>query len=650
MKVINILFFLFLTCSLNSQILIYQDIFNGGVTGDGYDCSFSNDPGILNVNINPGSTIKKAILLTTMYQHPANATFFLNSNPVILNPQNDLINEYWESYSGSNYLISTLISDVTPYINSSDNSYNLIPVQNQSANITNDGGYASYYLLIVYENPLLPKMALAIYNNNKNAYYFVNYPITELNPIDLNYEVGLTLNASDICDTVNDGSYVKINTQDIGLIGGQEDNTTWSCTGSKGSFFYQNNTTYGIGNDNANATMSGPDVLANIESFLSSTTSFDVSFSYQQGFSGGYQSNPIHQLFLAYTSTCDTFSVTTSKDTSICRGETLQLYATGGTSTGSAPAYEWLPTTDLSCSTCPNPIFTGDSSQFYTVRIWNNDSCSVVRPVKVIVREEPQFGSINSTPAICGTNTGQVILSAQVGTATPISYSWNSGINQTSGTFSNLFDGNQLFTMQDGFGCTNDTLITVLENNPTIAQFTVNPASGAVPLTVSVSNTSQFATTYDWWLNDSNQGSVFSSFVCDTSGTYSIQLIAWQFDPSCADTFSLSVIAFDSVIIQLPNVFTPNTDGINDFFTFTANTPLSVDVVILNRWGNVVFNFSGDLPDGQTNLWNGKIDGEITDGTYFYNVEVKASNETPLKIVKQTPFPIKSEGFVQLIR
>lgn len=652
MKVINVLFFFILTHSVDGQTTIYQELIHGGVTGNGYNSSLSNDIGIINVNIEAGSSIKKAFLFTTIYQDPIDDLLYLNGHSIMLNPNESSPIEYTANIGGNGiYRIRSLITDVTAFIDSFDNSYNIIPPQNQNQDIFNFGGYSNFYLLIIYENLSLPQTAITIFTNNKNANYLVNYPITNINPIDLNYNAAFTLNSSWLCDTLGDGSYVKINNQDIGLIGGMEDNTNWYCTGSKGSFYYQNNTTFGIGNDVANTTMAGPDVLANIESYLTSTTSFDVTFTYQQGNVAGSKTNPIHQLFLAHTTTCDTFSVSVPNDTTVCQGETLQLFATGGNSTGALPTYEWIPATGLSCNTCPNPIFTADSSMLYTVRIRNNDSCSVVRPVKIIVRPTPQIGSISMVPSECGTTNGSITVNSMNDTQLPISYTIDGNLPQSNSVFSNLSASNYTIALIDGFGCqSEDSLMEVGTVNSTISNFTVSPSTGAAPLTVAIANSSQNASNFNWFVNDIPQGTSLNAYTFNTSGNYTIELVAWQFDPTCADTFSLTISVYDSVIIQIPNVFTPNNDGINDHFSLNSNFELQADVSIVNRWGNEVFTFTGNINAGTTNLWDGKdifTQIPVFDGTYFYKITFTAPEGSSLPFETGT-FPISKEGFVEV--
>lgn len=71
-------------------------------------------------------------------------------------------------------------------------------------------------------------------------------------------------------------------------------------------------------------------------------------------------------------------------------------------------------------------------------------------------------------------------------------------------------------------------------------------------------------------------------------------------------------------IVDMPNVFTPNNDDTNDFFTpiFIKNIE-TFHISILNRWGNVVFE-SNDT----TYQWDGKSQGEdCSQGVYFWKVQ-----------------------------
>lgn len=67
--------------------------------------------------------------------------------------------------------------------------------------------------------------------------------------------------------------------------------------------------------------------------------------------------------------------------------------------------------------------------------------------------------------------------------------------------------------------------------------------------------------------------------------------------------------------INIPNIFTPNNDGINDNYSFEISKKNSeIDFAIQNRWGETVYQSS----DYQIH-WDGKVNGVFcSEGTYFW--------------------------------
>ena len=84
------------------------------------------------------------------------------------------------------------------------------------------------------------------------------------------------------------------------------------------------------------------------------------------------------------------------------------------------------------------------------------------------------------------------------------------------------------------------------------------------------------------------------------------------------------------------NIFSPNNDGVNDELAFTNDSNIKGSVVILNRWGNVVYE-SDDL----TKKWNGKsqLGIDVIEGVYFYKIEY---------VLNATHKP--KSGFVSVVR
>jgi len=72
--------------------------------------------------------------------------------------------------------------------------------------------------------------------------------------------------------------------------------------------------------------------------------------------------------------------------------------------------------------------------------------------------------------------------------------------------------------------------------------------------------------------------------------------------------------------LNIPNVFTPNGDGMNDTFVIEdLNKYPENEILIFNRWGNTVFQ-----EKNYHNEWTGN---GLSEGTYFYILKVKSSAE-----------------------
>ena len=105
-------------------------------------------------------------------------------------------------------------------------------------------------------------------------------------------------------------------------------------------------------------------------------------------------------------------------------------------------------------------------------------------------------------------------------------------------------------------------------------------------------------------------------------------------------------------IISAPNVFTPNNDqdNANELFELTTENLEELQLIIFNRWGNIVFNETSVDPDNDNPAWNGQIDNsgkEAEAGVYFYKyIAVGTENQ-----FTDTPAPVvEGHGFLHLVR
>ncbi|WP_316804251.1 Ig-like domain-containing protein [Pedobacter nototheniae] len=96
-------------------------------------------------------------------------------------------------------------------------------------------------------------------------------------------------------------------------------------------------------------------------------------------------------------------------------------------------------------------------------------------------------------------------------------------------------------------------------------------------------------------------------------------------------TVTLGLNFFD---ITIPNLFTPNGDGINDTFEIRGlNQYGANELTIVNRWGNEVFR-----QNNYQNTWTGE---GLNEGTYYYLLKVTRKGSTDTQVFK---------GYITLVR
>lgn len=123
------------------------------------------------------------------------------------------------------------------------------------------------------------------------------------------------------------------------------------------------------------------------------------------------------------------------------------------------------------------------------------------------------------------------------------------------------------------------------------------------------------------------------------AGEYIVKLKASSSE--CEATDSIKVTVLES-FIDVPNVFTPNGDGVNDEFRVVYRSIVSFNAWVYNRWGRLVCKWT-DPAKG----WDGRINGkQAAPGAYYYVIEAIGSD----KDKNGEPIKWKCSGDINLLR
>ena len=77
-----------------------------------------------------------------------------------------------------------------------------------------------------------------------------------------------------------------------------------------------------------------------------------------------------------------------------------------------------------------------------------------------------------------------------------------------------------------------------------------------------------------------------------------------------------------SFSLVIPNIFSPNGDGLNDVFFPSSKHPVDIlSFLVFDRWGNQIFILENVTTNDPTKGWNGKnSDRETLPGSYIWRM------------------------------
>lgn len=318
----------------------------------------------------------------------------------------------------------------------------------------------------------------------------------------------------------------------------------------------------------------------------------------------------------------------------LCPGQNVTFTA-NPTNGGTTPGYQWqingAGNFGSNSTFTTNSLNSGDQ---VSVIMTSTDPCpnpATATSNVIVVTVYPLVTVTTAGDATtCPGEPSQICATAADGNGGPYNYSWSpSGGNTDCITVSP--SSTTVYTVSATDGCNSNpakgtVTITVLPGST--PDFTYSPSDVSIlSPTVSFKDLTTNGTVVSWDFGDSACGNNTSVLANPTHtfckpGIYTVKLVTTN--PSgCLDSVTYTVEIRNEYYYYIPNSFTPNGDGFNDFFgpqgtDALQSEPLNYTMSIYNRWGEKIFETENtSLP------WTGVANdgGKVVEaGVYVYRI------------------------------
>jgi gliding motility-associated-like protein len=282
-----------------------------------------------------------------------------------------------------------------------------------------------------------------------------------------------------------------------------------------------------------------------------------------------------------------------------------------------------------------NPSYTYPGPGTYTVTLIaqdpNGSSCNDTLDVDITIN--PPFAINGGPDASFCTGTGAII--GPQGSFPNVTFSWSPGTDlsatnvqnpQASPNATSIY----IVTATNDEGCVDTDSVTVFVGQfPTSVidtSLTADCNGWTLTLNAPTLDTANYNITWVFTLDSTVATGPLVVRNFDFGDTTSV--VVYLIDPNggCSDTLTLNQLLPPTgqfFTEPVPNVFTPNGDGLNDCFKpdILQGFENCYTMVIYNRWGKKVFE-----TDDANTCWNGNIksDGaDVSEGVYYYILDFK---------------------------
>jgi gliding motility-associated-like protein len=276
-----------------------------------------------------------------------------------------------------------------------------------------------------------------------------------------------------------------------------------------------------------------------------------------------------------------------------------------------------------------NGQFSGLAAGSYSATITDAQFCTYGSTINISQPTELNVTITTIQPLCPGQLSGSAEANVNGGSA-PYTFTFSTGQTGAVNVLSGIGAGTYDVTITDNQGCVTVAQSTLTD--PDSLTLSVNPVEAAVMLGESLTlelQSNYTGTVYSWSPETGLSCSACAQPVVTTYYDITYTVVA-ENENGCSASLTIPVSVTPRYDVYIPNVFSPNGDGANDFLTYYGNQAAikQVQFSVFNRWGEKVFESSGIHFQ-----WDGQYRGNpLPVGVYTYQARFVFVNNysTPL--------------------
>lgn len=267
------------------------------------------------------------------------------------------------------------------------------------------------------------------------------------------------------------------------------------------------------------------------------------------------------------------------------------------------------------------------SPGMYTLNVIDRNGCQDSLNISIEEPEELNL-KVQSYHIDCLHDKGSIIIENISGGVPEYALSLD-GTSSNVRTFNDLVEDVYQFVLTDENGCKIEEHIQITDTRDSLYLNIVCDSLVELGEEVSLSyQSSQFLVDMQWSASDSSfcNNCLYWKF----TPLENLDIELWGIDArGCENQSRASITIYNPRAVYIPNSFSPNGDGRNDFFTVHANSSVRkiLDYKIFNRWGGLVYHATNLNANLDARFWDGHQNGKpLNPGVFVYTIEVEYIN------------------------